>query len=214
MAATQTTQIVWRKVIERAKVRFPGEFDALNEDPSHFKGDLNPVEQVSHDDVELWLRALNELAKIADPVMNEVMPGHKIGELYRLPTEAEWEFVVRARGSANGIYHFGDNEAELGKYAWYNDLHGTTHRVATKHPFVIDGRAFYDLLGNVAEWTQDRYWPSLHGGKDPMNSEFGKSHVIRGGSWSSQELLLQSGKRDDYSGRSSHVGFRLVTTLP
>jgi formylglycine-generating enzyme required for sulfatase activity len=216
MAATQTTQIVWRKVVERAKARFPGEFDALNDDPSHFKGDLNPVEQVSHDDVQLWLRALNELAKVADHVVNEVMPGHKIGEIYRLPTEAEWEFVVRTRGSANGIYPFGDSEADLGKYAWYNDLRGTTHRVATKHPLVIDGRDFYDLLGNVSEWTQDRYWPSLKGGKDPMNSEGGSRprHVIRGGSWSSRELFLHSGKRDDYSGPASHVGFRVVTTLP
>jgi formylglycine-generating enzyme required for sulfatase activity len=185
MAATQTTQVVWRKVVEQAKLKFPGKYDALNPDPSKFKGELNPVELVSWDDVQLWLGALNELATQSDAIVNEVMPNHKPGQIYRLPTEAEWEFVVRARGKAQGTYHFGESETTLGEYAWYDaNAERQTHPVAQKKSLMIDGKEFYDLHGNVREWTQDSWdgHSPLRGGTDPLGTG-GSFRVLRGGGW-------------------------------
>jgi formylglycine-generating enzyme required for sulfatase activity len=218
MAATQTTQLVWRKVVEQAKLKFPGKYDVLNPDPSKFKGELNPVEQVSWDDVQLWLGALNELAAQGDAIINEVMPNHKPGEIYRLPTETEWEFVVRARGKAQGTYHFGESEIALGEYAWYDaNAEKQTHPVAQKKPLIIDGREFYDLHGNVWEWTQDSWDGSspLKGGADPLGTG-GSYRVHRGGSWVSDASRLHSANRY-YAGPGCHyifVGFRLVRALP
>jgi formylglycine-generating enzyme required for sulfatase activity len=217
MAATQTTQLVWRKVVEQAKKKFPGKYDALNPDPSKFKGELNPVEQVSWDDVQLWLNALNELAAQGDAIINEVMPNHKPGEIYRLPTEAEWEFVVRARGDANGAYHFGESETELSEYAWHDANAKRTHPVAHKTPLIIDGREFYDLHGNVWEWVQDS-WDGLsllNGGVDPLGM-IGPGRVFRGGDWSSNAPFLHSGFRGGWGPGNHHdnIGFRLVRALP
>jgi formylglycine-generating enzyme required for sulfatase activity len=219
MAATQTTQLVWRKVVEQAKLKFPGKYDALalDPDPSNFKGELNPVEQVSWDDVQLWLGALNELAAQGDAIANEVMPGHKPGEIYRLPTEAEWEFVVRVRGTTNGAYHFGDSETDLGRYGWFNgNSDNKTHPVATREPLVIDGGEFYDLHGNVWEWVQDWYDGTLKGGKDPHGPSTGSYRVLRGGGWSYNAWGLRSGDRNYWnpSYRNNDVGFRLVRALP
>jgi formylglycine-generating enzyme required for sulfatase activity len=216
MAATQTTQLVWRKIVEQAKKKCPGKYDALNPDPSKYKGELNPVELVSWADIQLWLGALNELATQGDAIINEVMPGHKPGEIYRLPTEAEWEFVVRARGDANGAYHFGESETELSEYAWHDANAKRTHPVAQKKPLVIDDREFYDLHGNVFEWTHDSWDGSspLKGGTDPLGSE-GSARVARGGSWYNSASYLRSANRGcvgpwDRGG----VGFRLVRALP
>jgi formylglycine-generating enzyme required for sulfatase activity len=217
MAATQTTQIVWRKVALRAKEKFPGRYDDLDADPSSFKGDLNPVERVSYDDVQLWIQALNELAAAGDPVVQEVMPAHRPGEIFRLPTETEWEFVVRARGTANGIYHFGDNETDLGRYGWFNgNSGGKTHPVATREPLVIDGQEFYDLDGNVWEWTQDWYDSTLKGGKDPHGPSTGSARVVRGGGWYNDAQALRSDYRFYWwpGIRSFVVGFRLARALP
>jgi formylglycine-generating enzyme required for sulfatase activity len=218
MAATQTTQMVWQKVVLRAKEKFPGKYDVLNADPSYFEGDLNPVEKVSYNDVQLWLGALNELAEAGDPIVGEVMPHHKPGEIYRLPTEAEWEFVARARGTAPGTYHFGEDETKLDEHAWYDaNSENQTHPVAQKNPLVLDGQEFYDLHGNVWEWMQDS-WDGrspLRGGKDPLGTA-GSYHVIRGGGWNYVALNLRSGLRYSWrpSYRYDYVGFRLVRALP
>jgi formylglycine-generating enzyme required for sulfatase activity len=219
MAATQTTQLVWRKVVEQAKLKFPGKYDVLNPDPSKFKGELNPVELVSWDDVQLWLGALNELAAQGDAIINEVMPNHKPGEIYRLPTEAEWEFVVRARGKAQGTYHFGESETEIGEYAWHSaNAKEQTHPVAQKKSLVIDGREFYDLHGNVWEWTHDSWngRTSFNGGVDPLGTK-DSYRIVRGGSWDDDAQYLRSAIRGDSwrpSARNGGVGFRLVRALP
>ena len=216
MAATQTTQIVWRQVVEAAKARFPGEFDTLlNANPSHFPGDLNPVEQVSYEDIQVWLTAANKLIDAGDPVVQEIMPGTAKGSHLRLPTEAEWEFVARARGAAKGLYHFGENEAELPEYAWFSTNSGSkTHPVAEKKPLVINGKEFYDLHGNVWETVNDWYDGTLQGGVDPQGPATGSNRVFRGGSWGNVAQFLRTGGRNYWrpSNRSGNVGFRLVRT--
>jgi formylglycine-generating enzyme required for sulfatase activity len=218
MVATVVTQVVWNKIVTAGKRKFPRKYNALNADPSEFKGDLNPVEYVSYHDIVLWLQAVNKLSQAGDPVVEEIMPGHKMGAIYRLPTEAEWEFVARTRGASHGAYHFGDNESDLATYAWYvANSGGRTHPVATKDPLVIDGQKFYDMHGNVWEWTADAYKEILPGGKDPfVKGKADSSRVIRGGCWSKSASRLRSAWRDNLNPDfiSGLVGARLVRTVP
>jgi formylglycine-generating enzyme required for sulfatase activity len=116
----------------------------MGNNPSHFTGDATrPVENVSWDEVQVFLQRLKE----------------RDGNLYRLPTEAEWEYVARA-GSASA-YCFGDDEEQLGQYAWHDkNAGGTTHPVGQLN---ANKRNLYDVQGNVWEWVKDwfdeRYLP-------------------------------------------------------
>ncbi len=136
-------------------------------------------------------------------------------EGFRLPTEAESEYMMRAAGKANGKYHFGDNEAHLKDYAWYSDNSDQkTHPVAELKPLTIDGRDFYDLHGNVWEWVHDWYASDLKGGDNPQGPTTGSVRVVRGGGWSYGARDLRSAGRNGGSpgGRSSGLGLRLVRT--
>lgn len=213
MAATLTTQLVWRKIVELAKKRYPQTYEALNADPSHFKGNLNPVEEISYNDVQLWLEAANALLDAGDPEALKLMPGYRKGTALRLPTDAEWEFVVRARGAVQGAYHFGDDASELDEYAWNAaNSDEKTHPVAEKRPLIVDGKEFYDFNGNVWEWVRDWYEKSLSGGKDPQGPADGTRRVLRGGGWYVDASSMQSGFRTNWGPDNSNnsVGFRLV----
>ena len=138
-------------------------------------------------------------------------------EGFRFPTEAEQEYMLRAAGTANGKYYFGDNKAELKGHAWYKDnSDDKTHPVAQLKPLVIDGKEFYDLLGNVEEWGWDWYkssYPRFHV-VNPKGPEAGSYRVMRGGSWDSVARFVRSAHRY-YLGpyeRYHDVGFRLVRT--
>ena len=90
--------------------------------PSHFKGADNPVHRVSWDDAVDFCRRLSELPA-----------EKKAGNLYRLPTEAEWEYACRAGTTTK--YSFGDDESDFGEYGWYRENSGrTTHQVGSKLP--------------------------------------------------------------------------------
>ena len=136
-------------------------------------------------------------------------------EGYRLPTEAEQEYMLRAAGTANGKYHFGDNEAELKDHAWYGDnADSKTHPVAQLKQLIVDGKDFYDLHGNVWEWGWDWYASDLKGGDNPVGPKGGSNRVVRGGGWRSFARFLRSAYRghDRPGDRSHYVGFRLVRT--
>ncbi len=122
LGVTEVTQEQYQKV--------------MGSNPSGFKGPQNPVEQVSWNDAVAFCRKLSEL------------PSEKSGGyVYRLPTEAEWEYACRA--GTTTTYSFGDSESELGAYAWYIDNSGrTTHPVGGKRP---NACGLYGMHGNVFE---------------------------------------------------------------
>lgn len=214
MMATKTTQVIWKKIAELANNKLGGNYK-IDADPSNFKGDTRPVEQVSFDDIQTWIKGLNELSQVGEPALIELIPGHKKGDVYRLPTEAEWEFVVRGRGQYNDTYHFGSQESQLGDYAWFGgNAGGQTHPVGQKKSLVIGGKEFSDMHGNVWEWVQDWHQSSLPGGTDPQGPAQGSNRVLRGGGWHSFASGLRSGYRLGWrpGNRSNFVGFRLVRT--
>jgi sulfatase modifying factor 1 len=122
----------------------------------------------------------------------------KTGVFYRLPTEAEWEYAARAGKSTT--YFFGDNPAELSEYAWYGENSGNvTHEIGQKKP---NPWGLYDILGNVMEWTYDKYLPEYQV-KDPksaVKNPLVKADelypmVLRGGHFKSGAEELRSAQR-------------------
>ena len=140
------------------------------------------------------------------------------GVRYRLPTEAEWEWSCRAGTTTK--YSFGDDEKQLGQYAWFdgnvefNDEAGA-QQVGQKsvNPFGL-----YDLNGNVWGWCQD-WWDSDYYAEspteDPAGPSSGSSRVLRGGSWLNASANLRSARRGGSSpgSRNCSVGFRVVCEL-
>ncbi len=132
--------------------------------------------------------------------------------VYRLPTEAEWEYACRAWTSDRRA-SYGDDPGytNLINYAWNADNSGfTTHPVGQKLPNLW---GLYDVYGNVFEWCQDWYGDYLGGiVLDPQGPTRGSTRVIRGGDFGSDVWLCRSASRIDDSpdDRFSMVGFRVV----
>ena len=152
----------------------------MGNNPSHFKGDPNlPVEQVSWNDCYEFCKKLNQ------------QTGQ---ELYRLPTEAEWEYACRA--GSTGDYCFGDDVSKLREYGWYSENAGSnTHPVGQLKP---NAWGLYDMHGNLWEWC------------DSLYEEGSEQRVLRGGSWYNSPYNLRCANRGwSYpSSRYDSVGFR------
>ena len=168
----------------------------MGNNPSHFSGcDQCPVERVSWEDVQEFLRRLNA----------------RTGQNYRLPTEAEWEFAARGGNNSRGYQYAGSNN--LGDVAWYKEnAGGKTHPVSQKSPNEL---GLYDMSGNVWEWCQD--WFGLYSSSaqtNPTGPSTGSSRIFRGGSWNLDPQSCRVDLRDDYDPgiRYSYVGFRLART--
>ena len=165
--------------------------------PSEYKGANNPVEMVSWEDAVEFCRRLSEL-----PAEKEA------GNVYRLPTEAEWEYACRA--GTTTMYSFGDDESDLRNYAWYLRYSGGgTHPVGGKKP---NAWGVYDMHGNVWEWCQDWYGDYPSGSvTDPSGAKSGETRVFRGGSWSMTPEHCRSATR--FGGfpwyRNGYFGFRV-----
>ena len=173
-----------------------GEWEAvMGGNPSYFRscGSRCPVERVSWDDIQEFMRKLNE---------RESRSGNK----YRLPSEAEWEYAARA-GTAGLRY------GELGEIAWYGGNSGDrTHPVGQKR---ANGWGLHDMLGNVWEWTADRYGGYPSGlVTDPRGPSTGSFRVGRGGGWGDGARIVRSAYRNTGSPgiRYYSIGFRLVRT--
>ena len=177
----EVTQELWKAV--------------MGSNPSYFKGDNLPVEQVSWNDVQEFLRKLNAMT----------------GKRYRLPTEAEWEFAARGGNSSRGYKYSGSNS--LGSVAWYYDNSGSrTHAVGTKSPNEL---GIYDMSGNVREWCQDWYSDSYYGSSprtNPTGPNSGSYRVRRGGSWGISASFCRVSARIDGTParRNYYLGFRLA----
>ncbi|MGE0885162.1 MAG: SUMF1/EgtB/PvdO family nonheme iron enzyme [Blastocatellales bacterium] len=176
----------------------------MGDNPSHFKGDNQPVERVS------WEMAVEFCEKLSK----------QTGKNYRLPTEAEWEYACLA--GSTGKYCFGDDESLLKDYAWFGEgwQKGGTHPVGQKKP---NNWGLYDMHGNVWEWCQDWYDENYYAelGKqgeavNPQGPNNGQYRVLRGGSWINlldyARAVYRNGTHP--ADRNSPFGFRLVSCRP
>ena len=173
-----------------------GEWETvMGDNPSCFQkcGPCCPVERVSWDDAQQYIRRLNRRES-----------GR--GKRYRLPTEAEWEYAARA-GTTGSRY------GELIEVAWYwGNSDRRPHRVGTKR---ANEWGLHDMLGNVWEWTADWYGRYPEGPvTDPRGPAKGASRVARGGSWYIDAQNSRFAYRYGLSPgiRRSTLGFRLVST--
>ncbi|MDQ3686645.1 MAG: formylglycine-generating enzyme family protein [Acidobacteriota bacterium] len=202
MGKFEVTQAQWEAVMGGSAGAHAGqgnkktaeEGTLAGSDPSHFKGSRLPVENVSWDDVQQFLRALN---------------ARDSRHVYRLPTEAEWEYACRA-GSK------GDDAESLNTVAWYRDnSQSQTQPVGEKEP---NAWGLYDMHGNVWEWVQDWYGPVYYKNSpavNPQGPESGSYRVYRGGSWhsSATDCKLAFRSFDLPVNRSYSLGLRLVRTV-
>lgn len=173
----------------------------MGDNPSRFRDPWRPVENVSWADVQDFIQKLNE---------------REDGAHYRLPTEAEWEYAVRA--GSRTTYHFGDAPNQLRKYAWYSvNAEGRTWPAARKRS---NPHGLHDVYGNVWEWVHDAYDPDYYATSpsvDPRADDVRASaRVIRGGGWHSVTSDMRSANRGwaRPGVRFDHVGFRLVREIP
>jgi len=173
--------------------------EVMGSNPSFFKGDNRPVERVSWNNVQEFIKRLNEMEGT---------------DKYRLPTEAEWEYAARA--GTQTAYSFGDDPSKLGEYAWYGgNSRWETHPVGQKKP---NPWGLYDVHGNVWEWVQDWYDLDYYAKSprvDPQGPSSGSGRVGRGGGWFINARNCRSAYRY-YNGPSSsncYLGFRLVRSL-
>ena len=170
-------------------------YDVMGSNPSKFSGcDNCPVEQVSWNDVQKFIKKLNQ----------------KTGKNYRLPTEAEWEYASGG-GSSHQKWAGTNSESNRESYAWYMSNSGSkTHPIGTKNPNLL---GIYDMSGNVLEWCSD--WFGLYSSSsqtNPLGTSSGSDRVLRGGSWFSHaafcRVSYRYGSNPDY--RNYYYGFRLA----
>ncbi len=184
LARTEVTQAQWEAVM------------GYNASQSEFYGGDLPVERVSWRDCQEFLRTLN--ARVG-------------GALFRLPTEAEWEYACRAGGAAD--YCFGEAAGQLGDYAWYQgNAGGRTHPVGQRKP---NSWGLFDMHGNVWEWCEDTWHDSYEGAPTDGSAWVEADsalRVVRGGSWYGDARRCRSACRlgGAPSGRSGYLGFRVA----
>jgi formylglycine-generating enzyme required for sulfatase activity/tRNA A-37 threonylcarbamoyl transferase component Bud32 len=169
----------------------------VGNNPSRFKGENLPVEQVS------WFDALRFCQNLAAMFRNQ----------YRLPSEAEWEYACCAGTAAR--YYFGDDEAQLTDYAWYADNSSSkTHPVGQRKP---NQWGLCDMHGNMWEWCEDTWHDNYNGAPSDGSAWISENkndslRLLRGGSWLNLPWLCRSAFRFrlDADLRYNNIGFRVV----
>ncbi len=203
---------LWESPVHRVKLEKPfylGKYPVIQaqwqrimgNNPSYFKGDGLPVENVSWEEVQEFLRKLNEMENVRS---------------YRLPTEAEWECTARA--GTTTVYSFGEEATKLYEYAWFlKNSELRTHPTGLKKP---NPWGFYDMYGNVGEWVQDEYHISYKGApsdgsawENPFSSALSKPvRIRRGGGWNGNAGCCRSAERlfAAQDRRFNSLGFRVA----
>ena len=180
MGKTEVTQALWTAV--------------MGNNPSYFKGDNLPVENVSWDDTQEFIKKLNRLT----------------GKKYRLPTEAEWEYAAGGGSNNRTKWAVTDVESSVSAYSWHDSNSGSQmHEVASKLP---NSLGLYDMSGNVWEWCNDWYvYYSSNDQVNPTGETTGSYRVFRGGSWNTylQYCRVASRSGNKPGNRFSNLGFRL-----
>ena len=176
---TEVTQEMWMSVM------------GYGNNPSKFKGENKPVENVSWYDCQLFCQKLSK----------------KLGQKFMLPTEAQWEYACRAGTK-------GDYIGDLSSMAWYDESinTGSTHPVAQKR---ANAWGLYDMHGNVAEWCSDYYSETFYSVSpidDPENTNPSPNHVVRGGNWIISAGGCTSARRDKggVERKDELLGFRVL----
>ena len=178
-----------------------GNSNSLSATPSEWPGNANrPVEKVSWDDVQIFLTRLNAAEQAAGRL--------PAGWSYVLPTESEWEYACRA--GTTTAYSWGNSIAAANA----NWNHGADpNQTVNVGQFSANPRGFFDMHGNVWEWTADWYQAAYPSGAvtDPTGPASGSYRVFRGGSWNSTGAILRSAERGLYApgSRSYSLGFRV-----
>jgi formylglycine-generating enzyme required for sulfatase activity len=186
------TQAHWQAIMEHNPARFTDGWAA----------GLRPVEQVSWDDAGEFLSRLNNIDSESERL------GFR--GIWRLPTEAEWEFVARAGTQTR--WSFGDRDGDLNDHGWHAGNSGaSTREVGQKksNPW-----GFLDLHGQVSEWCQDCFSPNYvnHGNRPSAHKCDTERRVHRGGSWFTESDSTRCSSRGSSmrQNRSDGIGLRLV----
>jgi formylglycine-generating enzyme required for sulfatase activity len=178
------------------------EYEALmGTNPSSCAAPLNPVNEVNWDQAVAFCDELT----VVDRAAGRLPPGY----VYRLPTEAEWEYACRAGTTTRFSYGNDPTYTHLGDYAWYSEnSEGEPHLVSQKRSNAWD---LYDMHGNLSEWCLDRYG-SYPGGSvtDPQGPSSGSHRVLRGGGWDDVGRRCRSAQRSRASYGYADIGFRVV----
>ncbi len=216
------TQAQWRSVSA-----YPSVAQELNPDPSHFKGDNRPVENVSWDDATEFCRRLTQ----------------HTGRTYHLPSEAQWEYACRA--GTTTPFHFGETLSdELANYcAQDREINGTLYKgtygrgiqgqyreeTTEVGQFSANPFGLYDMHGNVLEWCEDDYhdnyngapgdgsaWVDANDEVSSLESRANANKLLRGGGWGNDPQDCRSAVRDDDSRvlRGNGIGFRVCCVPP
>lgn len=174
----EVTQALWKAV--------------MGSNPSNFKGDNLPVENVSWFECQVFINKLNTLTEMS----------------FRLPTEAKWEYAARGGNRSRGYKYSGSDT--ISDVAWYHDNAGSTHPVGTKKANEL---GIHDMSGNVWEWCYDWYdcyYSSPQTAPDGPST--GSGRVIRGGSYWDDTKFCRSIYRYGFPAKSTDYasGLRLV----
>ena len=198
MLETEVTQAMWKSV--------------MGENPSHFKGDDLPVEQVSWDDCQEFCHRLSD----------------KIGMTISIPTEAHWEYACQAgvphyrplieESRFNQwayAYHAGiqsphPETGDLEVMGWYREnANKVTHPVGQKQ---ANAWGLYDMYGNVGEWCNDYYGDYYPSGTaaDPIGPPLGSEHIVRGNSLRRSINACYLYYRESPDHQDYGLGFRVI----
>jgi formylglycine-generating enzyme required for sulfatase activity len=187
---TEVTQEQWKNV--------------MGNNPSNFKGNQLPVERVSWNDCQDYMRKLNAI----------ISSNYQ----FSLPTEAQWEYACRAGSTTPfnfGSTLNGDKANCNGNYPYGTSTKGNyLEKTTSVGLYQANAWGLYDMHGNVYEWCSDRYgdYPTVNV-TDPTGANNGSNHVFRGGSWLNLAKFCRSTNRNSNPPTGSHISLGLRCSL-